>query len=98
MMTAVHRWSARPASAMQRELSQGKKGLFTILLEGEEIGSMEPKYQRKLFSGAVPATNPDDFQWRTKKKTALVKISVLRDDGEGMVERVLPDRIIIGSL
>ena len=47
-----------------------------------------------LLSGAVANTKPDYFWRLPEKKTALLKIRILRDNGEAVGTGILPNLFI----
>jgi len=59
---------------------------------------MVPENGRDLVGRAVTSSDPDDLRRVPEKEAPLVKIGVLRDNREALLDRVLPYGIVIGSL
>ncbi len=48
----------------------------------------------ELMSGAVTDTEPDNLGWMTIEQTPLLKIGVLRNDGEAVRTGILPNVLV----
>lgn len=52
-----------------------------------------------LFNGcrrAIPTANPDHFGWMAEEEAPLMKVCILGDDGQALLDGVLPHSLVAG--
>ena len=80
------------------ELPEREERAFHVAFEGDHLSVMTSEKGRDLVRRAVPSPDPDHLRRVPEQKASFVKVGILRHDHEGMLGRVPPDGVIVGSL
>ena len=75
-------------------LRNDKECLERVGIERSNVLLMVRDELDDLLPGAVADAKADDFGWMAVKQTALLKIGVLRDDGEAVSTCILPNVLV----
>jgi hypothetical protein len=66
-----------------------------VSCEGLQVVEVMTKEQCDFVSCAVAAPDPHDFRWRPKEKAPLMKIGVLRHDGQFVFNGIVPYNLFV---
>ena len=76
-------------------LPQGKKGCLLVSCEGLQVVEVMTEEQCNFVGCAVATTDPNDLRWRPKEKAPLVKIGILRHDGQPVLNSIIPNDLVV---
>ena len=84
-----------PALCMALQASQNEACLFIFLHEPCHCRNRRSQKTLYLCASTISGTNPNDFRRRARENAALLRIRILRDDGETVAFGILPYRGIV---
>lgn len=76
-------------------LSQGEKGCLLVSREGLQVVEVMTEEQYDFVGCAVAEPDPNNFRWRPKEKAPLVKVGVLRHDGQSVLNGIVPNDLVV---
>ncbi len=79
-------------------LLQTQKRAFFVFFESKQFRMVFAQNGLDIFRLAVSPLDPDHFRRVSIEEAALVKISVLRHDGQAVLGGIIPDGLIISSV
>jgi hypothetical protein len=76
---------------------KNQEGVRVVLQKPEDVRTKFLEGYFNFGGRAVPQPYPNDFGRETIKKAPLMKVRILRDDGEALLSRKIPNGLVAST-